>query len=367
MSDETSSRFPVYQIVTAVVGLVAALALYLVAWPTPLEPEGWEPPEPPKLQGATAPNEKLRDAVRIAEGDVDGPEDVEVDDRGRIYGGTTDGRIVRIDPETEAVEPFAEPGGRPLGMMFDDQGNLIVCDAYEGLLSIDEDGDIEVLADEADSLAFGFTNDLDIADDGTIYFTDASHRYHQAEYLYDVLEGRPHGRLMRYDPETGRVEVLLDDLYFANGVTLADDESFVVVNETSRYRIQRYWLEGDRRGDHETFAENLPGFPDNINRSTDGTFWLALYTVRNAETDWLHPRPSLKKAVSRLPKFLWPSPEPYGFVAELDETGSIVRTLQDPGGEVVNNATSLKERDGALFIGTLEHDWVAKYELTDRD
>jgi sugar lactone lactonase YvrE len=36
------------------------------------------------------------------------------------------------------------------------------------------DGAIEVLATEADGVPFGFTNDVDIAPDGTIYFTDAS-------------------------------------------------------------------------------------------------------------------------------------------------------------------------------------------------
>ena len=350
-------------VIRIVTVLLAAVIGYLFAWPTDIEPRAFEPEEPPPLEGVLKPNKELRQANRIADGDIDGPEDTEVDSRGRIYGGTADGRIVRIDPDTEVVSTFAQTGGRPLGMMFDDDDNLIVCDAFQGLLSIDTDGQIEVLATEADGLPFRFTNDLDIASDGTIYFTDASHRFTQPQYLYDLLESRPHGRFMRYDPDTKAVEVLADDLYFANGVAISDDDSFVLINETYRYRIRRHWLEGDRRGSTEIFVDNLPGFPDNLSRSGDGTFWLALFTVRNPMMDRLHPSPAAKRVVSRLPKFLWPQPEPYGFVIELDDEGQYLQSLQDPGGEVLTEITSVKERQGTLYMGTLEHNWIGRLEL----
>lgn len=350
-------------LLTATGTIAIALLAYLLVWPTPIDPAPFEPEDPPELAGPMEPNDRLRDADRIAEGDVVGPEDVEVDDEGYIYAGTADGRVVRIDPETESVETFADTGGRPLGMMFAPDGDLIVCDAFEGLLAIDEDGNIEGLVDEADGTPFRFTNDLDIADDGTIYFTDASSKFEQPEYLYDLMESRPHGRFMRYDPDTGDVDVLLDDLYFANGVALADDGSFALVNETYRYRVRRVWLDGATAGMDEVFTDNLPGFPDNINRSSDGTYWLALYTVRNPVMDRLHPHPFAKNMVARLPAFLWPAPEPYGFVAELDEHGLIVDTLQDPGGEALSEVTSVKERHGALYMGTLDNDWVGKLSL----
>lgn len=56
-------------------------------------------------------------------------------------------------------------------------------------------------------------------------------------------------------------------------------EDFVLVNETYRYRIVRYWLKGPKAGTHEVFIDNLPGFPDNISSNRKGTFWLALFTV----------------------------------------------------------------------------------------
>ena len=52
------------------------------------------------------------------------------------------------------------------------------------------------------------------------------------------------GRLLRYDPASGRTDVLADGLWFANGVALAPDESYVVVVETMRARLLRVWLRG---------------------------------------------------------------------------------------------------------------------------
>ncbi|TFH40103.1 MAG: SMP-30/gluconolactonase/LRE family protein [Chrysiogenales bacterium] len=314
------------------------------------------------MTGPLAPNSELHKAGLLALGKVDGPEDTAVDAEGRVYGGTRDGKVVRILGSGE-VETFADTGGRPLGMMFDRAGNLIVCDAYKGLLSINEKGAITLLADSAGGVPFRFTDDLDIARDGTIYFTDASSKFRQSEYLFDLLEARPHGRFLSYDPRTGRTRVLLDGLYFANGVALSRNEDFALVNETYRYRVMRYWLKGPKSGTSDIFIDNLPGFPDNISSNRKGTFWLALFTVRNDIMDRLHPHPFLKKQMSKLPCFLWPKPAPCGLVLALDEGGSVRRSLHDPDGTHLKIITSAKEHRGHLYLGSLDNDRIGKYRL----
>lgn len=337
-------------------------AAYLFAWPTAVDPVAYEPPQAPAMTGALAPNTALRGAEHVGAGQLIGPEDTAVDAQGRIYGGTDTGLIQRVAADG-SVETFADTGGRPLGMGFDADGNLIVADAFKGLLSIDGDGNITTLATEADGIPFVFTDDLDIASDGTIYFSDASSRFNQKQYMLDLLEARPYGRLLKYDPATRQTTTLLDGLYFANGVALSQNEDFVLVNETYRYRITRYWLKGDKAGQHDVFIDNLPGFPDNISATRDGRFWLALFTVRNAQLDEMHPKPLVKKIVTRLPRALWPKPAPYGFVAELDEQGRILRTLQDPGGEHLSTITSAKELNGKLYLGSLYNDRVGVLAL----
>jgi sugar lactone lactonase YvrE len=304
----------------------------------------------------------LQKAELLALGKINGPEEVAVDSQGRVYGGTQDGKIMRLLTDGK-LEIFAETKGRPLGIQFDKNRNLIVCDSYKGLLSIDPHGNIKTLATSADGVPFKFTDALDIAGNGTIYFTDASSKYGQNEYLYDLLESKPHGRFMSYDPATGQIKVLLKKLYFANGVALSQQEDFVLINETYRYRIIRYWLKGSQAGAHEVFIDNLPGFPDNISSNRKGTFWLALFTVRNETADKLHPFPFLKTQLSKLPKALWPKPKLYGLVLALDEQGKIIQSLHEPTGKHLKVITSAREHDGYLYLGSLHNDRIGKYRL----
>ena len=352
-------------VVFVLLTLSLALGVLLLA-PAPIDPAAYSPATAPELVGPFAPNDALRSAELLAVGQVEGPEDIDVDDQGRIYAACEDGRIVRVTRAadgSEQLETFADTGGRPLGLDFDDAGRLWVADAHHGLLSIDPDGTVDTHATEIDDLPFGFTDDLDVASDGRVYFSDASWRFGVGEYLYDLLEARPYGRLLRYNPSTGETELLLDQLYFANGIALSQNEDFVLVNETYRYRIRRYWLSGPKAGTNDVFVDNLPGFPDGVSANGEGTFWVALFTVRNPLMDRLHPSPFAKGLVSKLPKALWPKPAPYGLVLALDEQGSAVRTLHDPGGEQVLQITSVEEVDGHLYLGNLTLDWVGRLAL----
>jgi sugar lactone lactonase YvrE len=343
--------------------LLAALLGLLLLIPARIDPVAYQPPQKGNPHRAFLPNRDLLGARRLAEGRVRGPEDVAIGEDARLYTGTATGQIKRVSLLNEAVEDFADTGGRPLGLRFDAQGRLVVCDAKKGLLAVDKEGRVSVLATEAGGRPFRFTNNLDIAKDGRIYFSDASDAYGADEYLYDLLEARPRGRLLRHDPATGETVVLADGLYFANGVALSKDEDFVAVAECYRYRISRYWLKGPKAGQTEVMADNLPGFPDNLSRTDGGNFWVALYTVRNPRLDALHPHPFAKKLLSRLPGFLWPQPARYGLVALLDPSGRPLVSLHDPSGERVHGITTAREHDGVLYLGTLHESWLARYTL----
>lgn len=340
--------------------LLAAGALLVAI--SPVDSVAWQPPPAPALAGTTAPNERLREAELLALGQLTGPEDVDVDAGGRIYAGTADGRIVRIGLDG-SLETFARTDGRPLGLEFDAAGNLIVADAWKGLLSVDPQGKVSVLATAAAGLPFAFTDDVDIAADGTIYFSDASSRFRQPDYELDLLETRPWGRLLAYRPDTGEVSVLLDGLYFANGVAVSADGNYVLVNETWRYRVLRYWLKGPQAGTHEVFADNLPGFPDGISRGSDGLFWVALPSPRKADLDLLNRAPLLKELVASLPQALRPGAVRYGLVLALDESGAIVHSLHDTTGTHLREITSVEEAGGQLYFGSLSNDRIGRLSL----
>jgi len=350
----------VRRVLLFVLVVVLVLAGFLAVKPAPIEAMAWDPPPAPELTGPLAANSRLAAAEQIGVGAIDGPEDVETDAQGRVYAGTNRGAVVRV--EGGVVGEYANTGGRPLGLEFAADGALIVADAVKGLLSIDAAGQVTTLCVASDGINLGFTDDVAVARDGTIYFSDASAKFGFGDHMLDLLEGRAHGRLIAWDPVTKKCRTLLGELYFANGVALAQDESFVIVNETYRYRISRYWLKGPQAGTSEVFVDGLPGFPDGVAASGRGTFWVAMFTVRNPAGDFLAPRPLLKKMVANLPRALWPKPAKYGLVIEVDEQGKILQSLHDPDGGVYE-VTSVHEREGVLYLGHLHRDRIDRLKL----
>jgi len=339
-------------ILRSIIFIVIIIIGYLIAWPVPIKPVAWTPPPAPELTGQYAQNSELAQIERLK---IDGfaPEDVAIDKQDRIYCGDDHGRIWRFQADGTKPELFANTKGRPLGLIFDRDGNLIVADALIGLMSIAPDGKQTVLTTGAGGVPFRCTNDLDIAADGTIYFTDASYKFSLTQLKEDLLEHQPNGRFLAYDPRTRETRVLLNDLYFANGVAVSPDQSFVLVNDTGAYRVRRYWLTGPKQGQSDIFIDNLPGFPDGISSNGKDMFWLALVNRRDAALDFLLPHPFLRKIVWRLPSFLQPNIKRYAFVLALDPNGRVVRNLQDPSAQSFTQIANVVEHKGKLYFGSI--------------
>lgn len=343
--------------------VVVALA-YLLLAPVPITPGAWTPPVVPTLTGQYQQNTRLAPVQKLSLGDGHKPEDVALDADGRIYGGFEDGRIVVLQPDGTQPRVFANTGGRPLGLAFDPTGNLIVADAIKGLLSVNKSGEVKVLAVEADGVRFGCLNDLDVAADGTIYFTEASNKFPMSQFTNDLLEHQPNGRLLALDPGSQKPRTLLRGLYFANGVAVSPDQSFVLVVETGMYRVRRVWLKEPKLGYDDIFIDNLPGFPDGISSNGHDRFWVALVTPRQELFDrTLLPHPFLRKVVARLPKFLQPAAQRYSFVLGLDQSGRVVENLQNGSPDCFAEIANAVERNGDLYLGSIGEDTLGRFPL----
>ncbi len=346
-------------ILTIAAIIFLATALYLAAWPVPIEPATWQAPPNPGYSGPFAQNERLKGMQPLSIGDHHGPEDIALDHAGRIYAATHEGHIVRLRADGTYPEIWADTGGRPLGIDFDSKGHLIVADAFRGLLSISPTGAIQELATVADETPIKYADDVDVAADGKIYFSDASTKFGALECggtyqasLLDLMEHGGHGRLLVYDPAGKKTRTLLSGLNFANGVAVAHDQTYVLVNETGSYRVMRYWISGPKQGQAEPFITALPGFPDNLSAGIDGRFWVALVSPRNTLLDRLADKPFIRKMVHRLPAFLRPKAIYYGHIIALDRQGRVTMDLQDPAGIYPMN-TSVTETSDFLYIGSL--------------
>ncbi|HEY5883859.1 MAG TPA: SMP-30/gluconolactonase/LRE family protein [Pyrinomonadaceae bacterium] len=347
----------------ALIVLIAIVVAYLAFWPVPISPVAWTPPEPPGLTGIYQQNSLLSTTERLSLGNGFAPEGLAIDTQNRIYAGFEDGRIIRLQADGTKPETFANTYGRPLGMKFDGKGNLVVADANKGLLSVATDGAVSVLSTESDGVPFRCTNDLDIATDGTIYFSDASHKFPLSNYKADLIEHGGNGRLLSYNPHTKTTTTLLRNLSFANGVAVSPDQSFVLVNETGKYRIHRYWLTGLKQGQSDIFIDNLPGFPDGLSSNGRDKFWLALVTPRDKTLDTLLPHPSLRKVVLRLPKLLQPAPKRYSFVLGLDSNGTVTANLQNGSEDCYAQIANAVEHNGFLYFGSIGESTIGRYRL----
>jgi len=334
-------------------GAIALAAIaYLSLWPVDITPVGWTPPKQ-ATQGPT--NLALQGLQRIGLNVGIGPEGISFDDAGRIYAGYADGRVVRFSADGQAHEELANTGGRPWGTFaLADGSAVLVADAVKGLLRVAK-GKVDVLSTESDGVPFKLTDDVVQAKSGIIYFSDASSKFGLNQMMADVFEHGSHGRLLSHDPQTGKTTTLASGLHVANGVTLGPDEAYVLVSETLQYRVMRYWLKGPKAGQFEPFIENLPGFPDNISYNGKDGFWLALFAPRDVMLDGMLPYPALLKAVYRIPEALRPKAAKQGRVLKLDINGQVVADLQDATEGAYAPITSVRERGGALYFGSIEY------------
>lgn len=84
---------------------------------------------------------------------------------------------------------------------------------------------------------------------------------------------------------TREPKVLLDNLWFSNGIALSPNEDFLIVSDLMRNRIIKYWIATDKVGTWEVLIAGLPGSVDNITPDKNG-FWVPL--VLPTESGQLH-------------------------------------------------------------------------------
>jgi len=327
------------------------------------------------MPGETAP--KLKAAEILAAGQVDGPEDVLLDAAGNIYCGTRDGYLYRIAaPDHAEAQVVAKIGGRPLGLALDREGRIVACVAGMGLVRVTMDGKVELLTDQTERSLFSvqddttirMADDLDIAPDGKIYFTDATKRYDMESWGLDLLEGRPNGRLLSYDPATRRTRTVCDNLVFPNGVCLTHDGRHLLVASTWGCSILIFDLARLSAGPR-VFASGLPGYPDNINRASDGGYWVALAGMRNPVFDQAMRHPGLRRRMARhVPPNNWLFGNlNIGGVLKLDGGGRIVDALWDAADGPLYMITSMREHEGALYLGGVTNDKIGRLRLDGAD
>lgn len=332
----------------------------------------------PRDNTAFAINDRLNDVEIIGLGEVESPEDVILDENDHLYCGTRHGDIVRfLAPDYKQSEVFAHIGGSPLGMSWDREHNLLVCVGGMGLYKIAPDRTVSKVTDETNRSTFSvvddsrlrLADDVDVAPDGRVFFSEATVRYEMHDWPVDALESRGNGRIICYDPNTNKTHTAVRNLIFPNGICTAQDGQSILFAESWACRISRYYIDGPKAGQVERVLDRLPGYPDNINRASDGTYWAAIMGMRSPALDVALRMPAFRKRMARRiapDQWLYPNLN-VGCVIRFNDKGEVLESLWDQHSANHPMITSMREHKGYLYLGGITNNRIGRIRLPDRD
>jgi len=351
---------------------------------------------PSPLRGDVRAVLEIRDVELIpVDGGAAGPESVAFGVGGEgPYAGVSDGRVIRWLPEEGrwvehssaaapelldscrgSQDPMKEHEcGRPLGLKFNNKtGELYVADSYFGLRVVSpEDNVSRQIGPQQHGSPFSFANGVEIDQEtGVVYFTETSTTFQRRQFLNIVISGDATGRLLKYDPNSNEVQVLVDGLAFPNGLLMSEDGSYLLLAETTTCKIHRYWLKSPKDSTLEELVQ-LPGFPDNIKASPRGGFWVGLHGKRGKIAEWSTSFPWLRRLVMKLPPqhvqrvmaFL----SRFGsqvIALRVSEEGKVLEEVivHDTARKMFGSISELEEKDGCLWIGSVHLPFLGHYCL----
>ncbi|KRE85114.1 SMP-30/gluconolactonase/LRE family protein [Arthrobacter sp. Soil764] len=190
-------------------------------------------------------------------------------------------RILEFDPATGATREYAVGVEFTNGRTLDADGSVVQCSHCLRRVERDREGTVTGLVDSFQGRRLNSPNDVVIARDGSIWFTDPP---------YGILPGTKEGHegeqeyggchVFRYEPATGSMTAEVTDLVHPNGLAFSPDESLLYVADTagSRYgvplRIATYSVHEGRCSSRTGVLELEEGFPaDGLRVDVEGRIW----------------------------------------------------------------------------------------------
>ena len=204
------------------------------------------------------------------------------------------GRVHRMDTRTNAVTVLVADSNESHGVTEDATGRLISAQAWDGSTRIGvihPPASQAVLADNFEGRPFSRPNDLIVARNGGVYFTDPGLTAQQAEALVKRL-GKPLGpRLpptVYYIPPGGRAIKIEDKMIRPNGIQLSRDEKTLYISDSNGVEVIAWEIQPDGlvrnrrafgtltgRSTRNNGLGGVPTFADGMTIDNDGRLYVA--------------------------------------------------------------------------------------------
>jgi gluconolactonase len=192
-------------------------------------------------------------------------------------------RILQFDAATGETSVFREPAEYTNGRILDLEGRVVQCShgrrAVERETSLDGSTPPETLVDRFDGVRLNSPNDVVVASNGSIWFTDPP-------YGIDPSEREGHAGEQEYggcfvfhlDPTTGTLTPVITDMIHPNGLAFSRDERALYVSDTgpdSGRQIRAYEVDvrGATASNGREFAAVRPGASDGFRVDIEGRIW----------------------------------------------------------------------------------------------
>jgi gluconolactonase len=208
------------------------------------------------------------------------------DDDAVIWSDIPGDRILRWTAATGEVSVERTGVEFTNGRTLDLDGRVVTCShGRRAVERTEADGTTRVLVDRWSGGRFNSPNDVVVASDGTIWFTDPAYGIVQAHEGH--LGEREYGDhyVFRFDPATGDVRPAVLDVEEPNGLAFSPDETLLYVADSAaaaglghfggrNHHIRVYdVVHGRVAKNGRLFAEVSPGVPDGFRVDVHGNVW----------------------------------------------------------------------------------------------
>jgi gluconolactonase len=205
-----------------------------------------------------------------------------------IWSDIPNDRLMRLDETDGSVSVFASPCHHQNGHTVDASGRLVSCEHSGRCVSRTEpDGSRTVLASHWDGKRLNSPNDVVVASDGAIWFTDPTYGIDSAYEGEAAISEIGGSYVYRIDPVTGEVAAVITDRTQPNGLCFSPDGTVLYVSDTGRSHvpdhpitIHAYPISDDRKsaGAGRVFAARDQGFYDGFRVDFRGNIWTSAGT-----------------------------------------------------------------------------------------
>jgi gluconolactonase len=202
-----------------------------------------------------------------------------------IFSDIPNNRQMRLLEDDSHLSVFRTPSYNSNGSTVDRQGRLVSCEhGGRRVVRFEHDGSITIIADHYDGKRLNSPNDVVVASNGSIWFSDPTYGADgNYEGLKADLEQATHN-VYRVDPQTGTVTLVIDDFTQPNGLCFSPDEKKLYIIDSgithggpAHIRVFDVDLDTGKLANGRVFAEGFaPGFTDGMRADIEGNIWCSM-------------------------------------------------------------------------------------------